>query len=130
MKPLLFLPFLLLGLLAGQAAPPTGSITFFWDYPSAYLETNLVFRLYTSTNITTPLTNWTVIGSVNGLAALGTNGIGTNTSKLRLSVKIEPGQHYFVMKASNFWGEADFSNVVSTPALPRDDSTLRVERWE
>lgn len=132
MKKLLICGVLLLGLLTGRAAitpPVTGWVTFFWDYESSALDTNLVFRLYTSTNITTPLTNWTLIGSANAIQVLWTNTIGTNPiSKLRMSVQIVPGAHYFVMNGSNFWGTTDFSNVVSTPALPRDDVILGVER--
>jgi hypothetical protein len=132
MKPFVFLPLLLLSLLSSRAAitpPPSGWVTFVWEYESAYLETNLVFRLYESTNITRPVANWTMIASINGIQALGTNTIGTNLiSTLRLPVQVTPGAHFFSMTASNFWGSADFSNVVSTPALPRDDVQWRVER--
>lgn|SRR3990167_7444759 len=117
MKPKLALLSIILGcLLAALAAtPPSGRVILAWDYPTNELGTNLTFRLYGSSNITTPLTNWTVL----------TNVVGTNLS---VTVQIQPGVYFFALTASNFWMESDFSNVASTPALPRSDSKLGITR--
>lgn len=93
------------------AAPEDISLA--WDYPESE-KTNVVFRVYSSTNITIPLNQWTVI----------TNVTGTNFVRL----KVVPGVNYFTMTASNFWGESIFSEVVSTPALPRSDVNLKVQK--
>lgn len=113
---LLVIPLLL---LAAGSSVPTGPtpITLAWNYPTNELSTNLTFRLYHSTNITVPLTNWTVI----------TNIAGTNTS---VSLPVLPGAHFFALTASNFWGESDFSNVASTPPAPRSDVNLSISRGE
>lgn len=104
-------------LLAVAASPPSGRVRLAWDYEPTELSTNLTFVLRHSTSIATPLTNWLVL----------TNVVGTN---LTIEVQITPGQHYFVLTASNFWGESDFSNVAGTPPLPRSAVNLRVARGD
>jgi len=99
------------------SGPPSGRVNLVWDYPTNELSPDLVFRLFHSTNITVPMTNWVVL----------TNVPGTSTS---VSVVITPGIHFFVMTASNFWGESDFSNVASTPALPRSATSPRITRTD
>lgn len=95
--------------------PPDGLVTLEWDYPEAERSTNLTFYVFTSTNVAVPLTNWTAL----------TNVVGTNLS---VQLQIDPGQRYFVMTASNFWGQSDFSEVASTPSLPRRDMKLKLSR--
>jgi hypothetical protein len=100
-----------------HAALPTGPmpVKLGWNYPTNQLSPDLVFKLYTSTNLTTPLTNWTWIGTT----------AGANTSMLAV---IQPGAQFFVLTASNFWGESDFSNVASTPPLPAATNNLTIGR--
>jgi len=112
----------LLGLIAGAAVAiaaslPSGPtpITLAWDYPAADLSTGLVFRVYHTTTITTPVANWAVI----------TNVAGTNLS---VTLTVTPGARFYVVTASNFWGESDPSNVASTPELPRSDVNLRLRK--
>ena len=93
--------------------PPAGNVTLSWDYPAAELSTNLTFKVYGSSDITVPMTSWTVL----------TNMVGTNTS---VSLKITPGAFFFVMTSSNRWGESPFSNVASTPPLPRASTNLNI----
>ena len=107
---------LLLSICSLSAATlPSGSVTLAWDYPTNELSTNLTFIVYSTTNIITPLTNWARL----------TNVIGTN---LQSTVTIQPGQRYFVVTASNFWMESEFSNVVYTPPLPAVGSNLNIRR--
>ena len=105
------------GALALLAGPPSGKVTLAWDYPTNELTTNLVFKLYHSTNIVAPLGTWTVL----------TNVVGTNLS---VSVVVTPGVNFFAMTASNLWGESDFSNVAETPALPSSGTGLKVKRGD
>lgn len=111
--PRLFLPLTaLLALFAVFAragmnlTPPTGRVTLAWDYPTNELSTDLWFNIYETTNLAAPLTNWNCL----------TNVLGTN---LTASVIVQPGAHFFVATASNFWGESLTSNVASTPILPK-----------
>ena len=106
-----------LGRILAANSIPTGptSITLAWNYPANQLSTGLVFRVYSSLDITTPLQNWTVL----------TNVVGTN---LFVTLSVQPGARYFSLTASNLWGESDFSNVASTPAVPRSDVDLSVRR--
>lgn len=94
-----------------RGTPPSGRITLAWDYPTNELGMDLTFRVYRSGD----LRNWTLL----------TNVVGTNAT---VAVQVQPGQHFFAMTASNFWGESDFSAVASTPPLPRSDSKVSITR--
>ena len=106
-------PLALAALAAGLN--PSGRVRLAWDYPTNELSTNLVFRLYTSTNSMLEATNWTVL----------TNVVGTNLS---VDIRIVPGERFFFLTASNFWGESFLSNIASTPALPRADLKPTITR--
>lgn len=84
-----------------------------WSYPTNELSTNLTFIIYSSTNLSTPLTNWPVLKVV----------AGTN---LQTSFPISQQQRWFVMTSSNWWGASDFSEVAATPPLPRSDVKLEL----
>jgi hypothetical protein len=80
------------------------ALHFTWDWTNSV--TPDVFKLYCTTNISSQMTNWTVIATVPG----------TNHDA---SVTMTPGAYFFVCTASNIWGESPFSNQVGTPpALP------------
>jgi len=98
-------------------APPNGHVKISWDYDPNELSTNLFFILYETTNITTPLTNWTVL----------TNMVGTNTYG---QFDVVPGEHYFVAQASNFWGETSITSAPGhTPPLPYPiNNSLKIEK--
>lgn len=116
----LILVFILLFLLIWIAAKAAGpgatrnSVTLAWDYPTNELSTNLLFKVYSHTNITVPLTNWTVL----------TNVVGTN---LNVAIPMNAQQRFFYVTASNYWGESFPSNVAGTPPPPRDQVGLRLE---
>lgn len=92
---------------------PIGRIRLDWDYPPNEITTDIVFRVYSSTNITIPITNWMVLTNVT-----------TNEAHLTIS----PGRTFFYVTASNFWGESDPSNVVGLPPLPTNGTNLRIQR--
>jgi hypothetical protein len=94
MKVLLALLFLCFSLRAD-------TITLAWNYPTNELSTNLTFNLYHSLAVTNPLP-WMMM----------TNTVGTN---LNCKVDIIPGEHYFYVTASNFWGESLPSNILGLP---------------
>jgi len=104
-------------LIVVLAAPPSGRIELTWDYPTNELSADLSFRVYSTTNISLALTNWPCL----------TNFPGTQTSGI---IQITPGQQYFVMTASNFWGESSFSNVTNTPVLARTINMRGISRKE
>lgn len=105
MKKLIILFLTLTSLLAYD-----GRVTLVWNYPEEELSPNLSFIVYHTTNITLPLESWPVL----------TNVIGTQRS---VDLTITPGKNFFVMKASNFWGESSpFSNIASTPDIPRGEN--------
>jgi len=99
---------------ASLAAPPgvmRTNVNLAWDYPTNELSTNLTFKLYSATNIASPVATWPLLTTV----------VGTNLS---VTLPIDAQQRYFVMTASNWWGESIPSNVAGTPPLPRSDSKL------
>lgn len=99
-KPLLLGAVIGLTLLAVTPLPPT-PLTLRWDFPTNKLE-GITFKIYYTTNLATPKTNWTVLGT---------------TTNLFFSTPIAPGAYFFSVTASNLWGEGDFSNVASTPPV-------------
>lgn len=78
--------------------PPSPTVTLSWDYPSDQLGTNLTFKIYHSTDITVPMTSWTVL----------TNVVGTNLSA---KIPMGSGAHFFALTASNSAGESAFATV-------------------
>lgn len=86
------------------AIPSPQTITFLWDYPTNQLSADMVFKLYTASNPTQPLP-WVVVKTVPA-------------PSLSTTLNVVPGQAYYYVTASNFWGESDPSNVAATPALP------------
>jgi hypothetical protein len=112
MKKFLFLLFV--GTLLLTAAPPGPStVTLAWTYPSNELS-GITFYLQSSPNQGTPTTNWPVIASVTG----------TN----RIQITVMPGQAFYTVYASNFWGASSNSNIANTPPWPRNDEVLTVDR--
>jgi hypothetical protein len=96
-----------------QTPAAVGLTTLSWNYPTSELNSNLLFKIRGTTNLSLAKTNWPII----------TNIVGTITNT---TVQIPPGAYYFTMTASNLWGETIPSNVEATPALPRSDFTVRV----
>jgi hypothetical protein len=55
-----------LALVAAAFADVRKSVTFHWEYPAEELTNVLAFKLYSSTDISVPLTNWTVLTNIVG----------------------------------------------------------------
>lgn len=100
------LPFLLL------AAPGAAKRIFItWDDLPEYSEdTNIVFYIYTQTNATMPLAGWTVWSNVNVLQWVAAE------RKIEIPMA-STTQAFYVVTASNVFGESDFSAAVSTRRL-------------
>lgn len=98
----------------GQSLVPPydGKITLEFDYPPAEI-TNVTLRIRESATFNTSYTNWPVAATFTG----------TN----RVQIIAKQPQGYYVASASNFWGEV-FSNVATTPPLPRGDVNLNPRR--
>lgn len=98
------------------AAPP-GQMrtngTLHWSYPTNELSTNLLFKIYSTTNISAPISTWPLYLTV----------VGTNTQAV---FPINAEQRFFSVTASNWHGESPFSNVASTPPPPRHENDLRL----
>lgn len=106
-KPLLFLTALLATASPALATLSTNEpVTLAWDYPAAEVTPDLKFNLYHSDDPALPLQKWVLLTSVSG-------------TNLTVTVRIEPGRHFFYLTAQNWWGESNPSNVASTPAPPR-----------
>ena len=74
---------------------------FAWDYPTNELSADLVFKLYSTDNLSLPMSQW----------ALKVTVTGTNTM---VSVPMTNGWQFFYVTASNEWGESVPSNTVTT----------------
>lgn len=98
-------------------APPgviRTNVTLAWDpYPTNQISPDLVLKVYSSTNATAPLSTWPLLTTVNP----------TNST---VTLPTDAQQRFFVMTASNWWGESFFSNVTNTPPTLRLTNNLRL----
>ncbi len=97
--------------LGGPPGQMRTNATLRWTYPTNELSTNLLFKLYSTTNISSPVSTWPLFVTV----------MGTNT---QVTIPIVTEQRFFTMTASNWHGESVFSNVASIPPPPRSDEQL------
>lgn len=104
---------------ASPPANPSNSIRLFrseigleWDQDTNSIPD--VFKLYTATNLNTPITNWTLVAEISG-----------NVYKAAIT-NIALQQSFFLLTASNWWGESLPSNVAGTPPIPSDEINLRI----
>lgn len=86
------------------------SVRFRWD-PNAPEDDVQKYVIFQSTNITG--TNWTVLGETNG------TNFETEMSAARM---------FFHVKASNFWGLSEPSNVITTPPPATVPAGVKIER--
>lgn len=106
-------------LISAKAATNTTQITLQWSYSDPAPN---AFTVYWTTNAVLPVTNWAVI------SLPGTNALYTNSVTLtNYSMQVIPGQYFFTMSASDFWGESFFDGTVSTPQV-RFGTKLSVKR--
>lgn len=113
--PILFL------MLMGVHSETMQPITFEWDYADDPPD---AFYIHYSQDIGSPIANWPVLMGVPGTTTIGTNSWTTTNAVLPLL----PGAYFFYATASNFWGESEPSNQISTPPptiMPRMRSPHR-----
>ncbi len=95
-----FLALILLASITASAAivPPseTSKVKLEWDYPLDQLSPTLLFKIYHSTDINVPVSQWQVL----------TNVVGTNLSVV---LPKQSGTHFFAITASNASGESAFA---------------------
>ena len=116
----------LLVVICANAVTPVQrtNVTLICNYPVEELVSNLWFKVYASTNISTPVSNWPVVAVISSTNATIS---GTNVSFKAPLVGIV--QTFYAVSASNSWWQADgdFSNVALTPPIPRDIISLRLD---
>jgi hypothetical protein len=104
--------FTIFCVLAAFAPPINGRVRLLFYYPPEQL-TNVTFNVYHSINIAVPLTNWSIL---------------TNISQTQVDLDVIPGEHFFYITATNFWGESGPSNIANTPSVPLNSAngTLQI----
>lgn len=110
MKWIWIIPLLLISAFGGPGNIKT-NVTLQADYPTNAVSTDLSFNLYSSTNAALPLSSWSVLTNVTypGCMVNGTN--------VQVTVPIQPGNMFFYMTASNWFGESNPSNVTNTSVV-------------
>ena len=88
-----------LGAFAVILPPSLQTVTVSWDYPAEQLGTDLTFKIYHTTDLSVPVTNWTVVANV----------MGTNLST---KLPLVPGAHFYTVTASNAAGESNFATIL------------------
>lgn len=119
-------------LTAAPALPPTNDVPVIlaFDYPTNDLPAVYAFRIYASTNLSLPVSQWPLLTNcwLTNLVITNRSSDASTNVGLQISLPVQPGARWFVVTASNFWGESPFSNVTAAPALPRGDVVLRLWR--
>jgi hypothetical protein len=92
------------------------TVTLTWDYDPNAVTSDSVFKLYSSTNVALPFTNWTPVGTVSG------------TIRTITVSNIAAQQCWFAVTFSNWWGESLPSNIAGTPQIPGAVSNLRISQ--
>jgi hypothetical protein len=83
-----------------------------WDaLTPAEMASGVTFYVVSHTNVAAPKLTWPVIGS---------------TTNLSFVYDVVPGERYYLVYPSNFWGVGPFSQVAATPAPLRDDQSNRL----
>ena len=108
------LALLMFAAAAMAQSAPNGNITLSWtdQNPPGAVQS---FQIYSTTNAALPIASWPLLKSVPG------NVTSTNLT-------VAPGVNFFAAKASNFWGQTDFSVAVSTPIVLSGQSSLSVAK--
>jgi hypothetical protein len=112
-------------------AQPARPITLAWTYTNSPPPDSFV--LFSSTNLTTPLSNWTAIAQIACpivATNIDANLMLTNYTLALVtnySLTIAPGRMYFTLCASNIWGLSPFSNVIGLPPVPGNPLGLGVK---
>jgi hypothetical protein len=116
----IILSLMLTGMAAFSAGPAPQNVTLTWSAPSPYpasLLSGITYEVFQSTDLTVPMTNWTIVATL-------TNQPQTN---LQAILPVTPGAYFWALRPRNFWGPAPFSNVASTPPVLPQTSDLGVK---
>lgn len=89
------------------------SVALSWDYDTNNAPD--VFKLYSSGDISSPLTNWPLVATVSG-----------NVHDISIG-NLVPQQAWFYVTASNWWGESLPSNLAGIPQPPSGVGNLRIK---
>jgi hypothetical protein len=92
------------------AAPQQIKLAWDWDANGQNLA-ECSFRIYQTTNVSAPLTNWVMVTNVTGTNAF-------TGSNYMVPLMVVPAQYFWTVTVSNFWSESDTSNVVNAPPVP------------
>jgi alpha/beta superfamily hydrolase len=99
-------------LLATVAASVSEIVTLAWQHGASGPDPATTYRIYHSTDVALPVAQWAEVAQIAG-------------DQTNHSLNIMPGEHFFVMNASNFWGlSSNYSNVASTPEVPVNPITV------
>lgn len=79
------------------AAQTQPTLTFGWNVPTDQNWTNLTYRLYYTTTVTTPTNQWPLLKVFTNVVQVGTKLYSTNT------LPLSPGNYFFTLTASNTW---------------------------
>lgn len=79
------------------AAQTQPTLTFGWNVPTDQNWTNLTYRLYYTTTVTTPTNQWPLLKVFTNVVQVGTKLYSTNT------LPLAPGNYFFTLTASNTW---------------------------
>ena len=96
----------ILAILLAASASQAATIMLHWDAPIDGPDPLNTYRAYHSTNVAIPMLQWELIATIPGDR--------TNSEPF----DVIPGQHFFVLTASNIWSQSvitNFSNVARTP---------------
>ena len=76
--------------------PPVKTVRITWAFPTASQSPDLVFKIYHSTSLTTPVNKWSLLTNIPG--------------NLRSAVLVaDKVSDFFVLTASNYIGESNFA---------------------
>lgn len=75
---------------------PRKKIRLEWDYPVQFQTSDLIFKVYHSTNLSQPLRLWPLLTNIPG-------------DWRAVEVFAEHPREFFVLTASNAYGESDFA---------------------
>jgi len=90
-----------------------------FDYPTNDATPSTAMYLYSSTNITVPLSNWQTVAVITNLNQQGSSNA--------FVCPRHPPYEYFACRASNEYGLSEFSTVARS-VRPRTDVQLRIAR--
>ena len=124
-----------------------GHVSIWWSFPTNAFSQDLVFKIYETPTLdgSVPMQVLTNVAATNFLPFQGTNfqiinndqywpnpptvTTGFMATNCLAAFSIQPGQHFFYVTASNFWGESALSDPAATPPVaPFVGGSLRIEK--